>query len=467
MSTQISFFGGVNEIGGNKILIEDKSSDASIFLDFGMNFTKHGEFFEEFIQPRTSNGILDYLEIGLLPKIDGVYRHDLLEFAGITKHDEPIADAIVLSHAHLDHAGHISFVDERIPIYCSEITHSILKALHETQSRSLNSEVIDFKRRPLLNPRDEPVKRDFRLVKKEFSVNGIDIEMIPVDHSVPGACGMIIHTSDKTIAYSGDLRLHGTHGYLTEEFIERLKVTKPDIFLCEGTRIDEMDKHGEAFVKVNSDKAINDVKGLVVADYAWKDTTRFKTFLDIARDSNRKLCISFREAYYIRELRKFIPDLPDINDDDILLYQRKQRTGTYRDTDYDKEERELLNMKNTVRADYVNKHQNEIIMELGYFNLPEFIDIKPNAGSLYIKSASEAFNEEQEFDMERLKRWLDHFKMKYENFHASGHAPAEDLKKVMENSDAKTIMPIHTQHPEMYSTLIKGSARIELPKPSH
>ena len=37
MPLKITFYGGVNEIGGNKILIEDKKSDASFFLDFGMN----------------------------------------------------------------------------------------------------------------------------------------------------------------------------------------------------------------------------------------------------------------------------------------------------------------------------------------------------------------------------------------------------------------------------------------------
>lgn len=467
MSTKITFFGGVNEIGGNKILIEDKASDASIFLDFGMNFTKHAEFFEEFIEPRTGNGLVDYLEMGLLPKVDSVYRPDLLEFAGMKPHEEPLVDAIVLSHAHLDHAGHISFIDERIPIYCSEITHAILKVLHDTQQRSLDSEIIDFKRRPLLDYRVKPIPREFNLVKKTFKINGMDIEMIPVDHSVPGACGMIIHTSDKTIAYSGDLRLHGTLGVLTEEFIEKLKLNKPDIFLCEGTRIDEKDKHGEPFVKVNSDKAISETKGIVTADYAWKDTTRFKTFFEIAKDNNRKFCISFREAYYIRELRKFIPELPDINDPNILLYKRKQRTGTYREADYDTEQRKFLDRENTVTADYVNKNQDEIIIELGYFGLPELIDIKPKVGSLYIKSASEAFNEEQEFDLERLKRWLNHFGLRYENFHASGHAPADDLKKVMEGSGAKVIMPIHTQRPDMFSPLINHSIEIKLPKPSY
>jgi ribonuclease J len=465
--TNITFYGGVNEIGGNKILLEDRKSDASVFIDFGMNFARHGDYFEEFIQPRTSNGIRDYLEMGLIPRIDSVYRRDLLEFAGIKVHDEPLVDALILSHAHLDHAGHISFLDERMPIYCSEITHAILKVLHETQARSLDSEVIDFKKRPLLNSRDEAIPRNFNLVKKNFSVNGIDIEMIPVDHSVPGACGMLIHTSDKTIAYSGDLRLHGTNGHLTEEFIDKVKIAKPDIFLCEGTRIDQTEKHGESFVKEKSDNAISKAKGIVIADYAWKDTTRFQTFFDIAKDNKRKFCISFQEAYYIKELRKLIPSLPDINDPNILLYKKKQRTGTYRDADYGKDEKEFLDKENTVTAEYVNKHQNEVIIELTYFGLPELIDLKPKQGSLYIKSASEAFNEEQEFDIARLKKWLDHFSVNYENFHASGHAPQDDLKKVMEGSNAKKIMPIHTEHPEMYSTVIKHSIDIELPKPSY
>lgn len=66
-------------------------------------------------------------------------------------------------------------------------------------SLNIDSEIIDFKKRPILNPREEAIQRTFNLGNK-FKINGIEIEMIPVDHSVPGACGMIIYASDKTIA---------------------------------------------------------------------------------------------------------------------------------------------------------------------------------------------------------------------------------------------------------------------------
>ena len=40
--TSLTFYGGVNEIGGNKILLEDK--DTKVFLDFGLSFGTRGTF---------------------------------------------------------------------------------------------------------------------------------------------------------------------------------------------------------------------------------------------------------------------------------------------------------------------------------------------------------------------------------------------------------------------------------------
>jgi len=39
----LTFYGGVDEIGGNKVLLGD--GDARVFLDFGQSFTMGCEFF--------------------------------------------------------------------------------------------------------------------------------------------------------------------------------------------------------------------------------------------------------------------------------------------------------------------------------------------------------------------------------------------------------------------------------------
>lgn len=461
--TNLTFYGGVNQIGGNKILIEDRRSDASVFLDFGMNFTEHSRYFEEFIQPRTANGMMDLLELGIIPNIKGIYRHDLLEFARMDKHKEPIVDAVILSHAHLDHAAHISFLDERIPIFCSEITKTILKVLQKVGRRSMEYEVFDFKRRPVLNYRSVAVERKFNTVKGKFNVNGLEMELVPVDHSIPGACGVIIYGSDKTIAYTGDLRMHGTDAHLTEEFVERVKIAKPDLFLCEGTRIDETERNTEAYVKVNSEKAVSEAEGLAIADFAFKDLTRFNTFFEVAKESKRKLAIPFKDAYYVRELAKIISRTPNIKNDDILLYQKKKGSGTYRENDYDDWELEFLDWPNTVKADYIHKHQKEIIVALGYYDMPDLVDLKPNKGSIYIKSASEAHNEEERIDLNRLGNWLSHFGLDYKHVHASGHAPGTDIVKMINEVKPKLLMPIHTEKPDEFSKLVSNKIEIELP----
>jgi ribonuclease J len=76
--TSLTFHGGVNEIGGNKILLEDK--DTRVFLDFGKGFSRRAKYFEEYINP-AANGIEDFLTMRLLPDIKGLYRDDLMKMA--------------------------------------------------------------------------------------------------------------------------------------------------------------------------------------------------------------------------------------------------------------------------------------------------------------------------------------------------------------------------------------------------
>ena len=78
---KLSFCGGANEIGGNKILLED--GDTRIFLDLGMSFNKQTAYRVEYMTPRKPNGTLDFVEFGMLPNLKGIYRKDYAEHDGI------------------------------------------------------------------------------------------------------------------------------------------------------------------------------------------------------------------------------------------------------------------------------------------------------------------------------------------------------------------------------------------------
>lgn len=448
--TSLYFFGGVNEIGGNKILVEDRGT--KVFLDFGKSFGTWGKFFEEFLRPAPSRGIEQFWQTGLLPDLKGVYRPDLLEFAGAPVHKEPSVHAVFLSHAHQDHASYISFLDNRIPVYCSPVTKVVLEAVEAVGTRGLEGEVTDFKPRPLLRKdyRKPPIKRDIRTVQRKVKLDSIEVEFLPVDHSIPGACAMLMHCSDCTIAYSGDLRLHGTFGNMTQEFAEKAALEKPDVFLCEGTRIDSTSDHGEPYVKANASKVIEESKGLVTVDFSWKDTTRFLTLYGIAKDSGRKLLIPFRLAHYIQALKPTFPALPDLKDENLLLFQEKAGSGTYDDADHVQWQREFLRFPNVMRSEQVRERQSEIIACLGYFDMLDLLDIQPKEGSAYIHSLSEPYSEEMEFDAKRCASWLELLKLPHHQIHASGHAPKQYLFRVAETVAAKKLVPIHTEHPEVY-----------------
>lgn len=140
--TSLTFYGGVNEIGGNKILLEDKGT--KIFLDFGKGFSKREKYFEEYLPPRQANGITDFLAMDLIPDIEGVYRDDLMEKAG-RKLVTPDVDAVLLTHAHADHVDYISFLHEKIPIHMGTTCHMLLQAIQDRSSSDFEREVLEYK----------------------------------------------------------------------------------------------------------------------------------------------------------------------------------------------------------------------------------------------------------------------------------------------------------------------------------
>jgi ribonuclease J len=457
---EIKFYGGVDEVGGNRISVEDGPS--RVFLDYGMSFSRNQKFFEEYLKPRyASSGLRDLLRLHLIHNLTGIYRSDLLRLMEMKVHGEPSVNAVLLSHIHLDHSALISLLDERIPIICSETTQAYAKALLDVGTRSLETEVYNFKCRPLFNPRDEPIARQFKLLQsgKEMKIDDMAITPCSVDHSVLGATAYILRTSGGTIVYTGDLRFHGKLAKLSEKFAQTAANAEPDIMLCEGTRIHETENDTEDYVRKNAVKTIQGSKELVIADFAFRDLTRLSTFYEIAKETDRKLVISKKDAYLIEALSKAsdLPfPLPSLKDKNILIYIDRKGTGTYRDKDYDIWERTYLEAANAVRAADIHEEEKQMMIHLTFFDINELIDIDPSPNAIYIHSASEPHNEEQVIDEQRLNNWLDYFEAKKHHYHASGHASGTDLRQLVEQVKPKTLMPIHTEHKELFKEFHKN-----------
>ncbi|MCD6468071.1 MAG: MBL fold metallo-hydrolase [Thermoplasmata archaeon] len=452
----LTFYGGIREIGGNKVLLED--SGTKIFLDFGMSFGRRGLYFEEFLTPRVANGIGDFLAMKLIPDIRGVYREDLLTHMG-RKPEEPEVQGVLLSHAHADHANYISFLHKDIPVYCGETCKHVLEAVNEQSQRSIENEVVDFKLRPLYRRdyRKPPVKRRFKTFRTgdKIRIDSLEIEPVHVDHSVPGAYGFVIHTTEGDVVYTGDLRMHGLHASMTDDFVEAAREAKPRVMITEGTRIDRgRTGESEHRVYVKSKKELFNNSKLSIVDFNFKDVDRFRTFYRISKEVGKKMVISFKHACFLERYHSDSKlQVPDSRDENILLLKPKRLTGTYIDEDYTEPYiKKRLGYPNIVTAEEIRDKPEKYMVVLNFWYFNTLIDLKPDGG-VYIHSLSEPFNEEMQMSFDRMMNWLKFFNLRFVQAHCSGHINGTDLKELIKKVNPKELYPIHTEHPGMFRKL--------------
>ena len=196
--TSITLHGAVGEIGGNKILIEDGST--KLFFDFGLSFGKYGDYFSPYLQPRRWSFIKDYMNLGLLPDLTGLYRQD---YEGRFRESSKEAkyDGVILSHPHLDHAGFVSYLRPEIPIYCSPGCKGILQSFEQTSwgfhEYTRIKEAFKFRESKrdatkMVKDRTSTIPREINLFKPSFKLDEFTIHPFPVDHSVPGSNSFVI-----------------------------------------------------------------------------------------------------------------------------------------------------------------------------------------------------------------------------------------------------------------------------------
>lgn len=432
---RLTFLGGVHEIGGNKILVED-GPDRLLF-DFGPSFSpRFEEFYLNFLQPRSTSPVKDLLEFDLLPRLSGLYSEEALHGADLP-YAPPEVHGVFVSHAHFDHAGHLRLIDPTIPVYLGDGTRTLLDAIETSGSTHYG-------------------EHDYRSLApgRPVRIGHLEVEAFPVDHSVPFAFGYLIRTSAGTVVYTGDYRAHGPRAADTHAFLDAAAAERPIALITEGTRAgpDRRKNFSEQGVRESVDGLLAESDRLAIASCYPRDIDRLTTLYRAAREADRELVVSAKTAHLLATAAPLLDRAAPVpgRSEGLRVYRRPKKT-------YYKWERPFTD--GAVEAAELRDHGARYLLELGLPHFAELIDLRPEPGSPYIHSMSEPFSED-DLDDQVLHNWLEHFGLSFHQFHASGHCSSTELMEVVAKVAPRELVPVHTEHPEAFR---KGPAPVRLP----
>lgn len=510
---EVTVFDGAGCIGGNKVHLsfaDERGKSRGVFFDFGMNYSKMERYYEEFFRPRSNRGIHDLLAMGIVPPL-ACYRHDLIpEDVDRSIARRVTVDALLISHAHMDHVGHAALLDTGIPFACTPMTAAILKSLRDCSKGDVQYDCPYSSIRTPVEKEPRCVSSSRRYMGRDLlltaecssglrelyssipssrsgssrstyipgAIGGLEdldmeVQCFPVDHSVYGAVAFSVNTEEGWVVYSGDLRLHGRNGDETRRFAKEARGLEPRLLIVEGTRTSREDRdESEEMVEENCLRAVSEERGLVVADFGPRNVERLETFRRIASSTGRELVILLKDAHLLESMRK--ADGVD-RMEGVRIYDDLQvREGRHQEEVREEHSHRL------VGADEIADSPGSFILSFSFWDLGRMLDIRTE-GETYIYSSSEAFNEEQQIDFRRLTNWLHRLNMKpvgYQittvagrevpkkvpGYHASGHISAPELLQLVREVRPKAVMAVHTQSPEFFTCLADDGIEVILPE---
>ena len=287
-----------------------------------------------------------------------------------------------------------------------------------------------------------------------MQIGSLEIEMLPVDHSLPGACGYIIYSDEGNIVYTGDIRFHGYNRDESERFVEKAAGCRPKWLLCEGTRIDSNEMDSEQGVKDDIERIVASSKELVFVEHPARDLYRVKSIFDAVKSAGREFIVGLKLVYLIESFS----DLAPFSIDDVKILVPMKRWGllckngieqSMVERDYSVWERDLLFRDNSITYEELKKYPQRYVVSMNMWEINQLIDIRPH-NAVWIKSSCEPFSDEMDIDEERKKNWLEHFGIQLFNAHASGYASGDQICDMIEKITQEHVIPIHTEHPEMF-----------------
>jgi ribonuclease J len=348
-------------------------------FEFGREHAPGASPFAQGIEPRPGRELADLLAVGVAPRVEGVYD-------GVDGRT-----SMFLSHLHLDHTGLVRHVHPDLPLYYPA-------AMEPLRAAAAASGQV-----PWREPAGTPLPDRGRV-----AVGEVEVELVAVDHDVPGAAGFVIRAPDVTIAYTGDNRRHGLHPELTGAYARAARGA--DVLIQEGVSLGwdgERECPSEADVHASFEEALAACAGLAVVNVYPMNRERVAAFGEACRRQGRALLMSPPDAR--------TAGWPDVLDPDAVARARQDPV----------------------------RH----CVQLGFHALPALIDLAPPPGSLYVHSDGAPLGP---FDPAYpvMRAWCAALGLRFVALSSSGHARPADVDLMVREIAPRVVLPVHTTAPD-------------------
>ena len=412
----VTIYRGTKEIGGT--LIELKSENSRILIDAGYPLFLNNQPIGDEVSSFSYDKLL---EVGVLPDIKGLYGWDT-----------PAFDAVIISHAHIDHYGLLHYIHPSIPVYLSKGARKI----------------IDISALFLQTAQPPAGACEFDMYKP-FQIGDFRIMPFLMDHSAFDAAAFEISDREKTIIYTGDFRGHGRKAVCLGRFIDKAR-KGADALLTEGTMLGRQDEEviTEQELEDRLVGKIKDCKGPVLFQSSSQNIDRLVSFYRAAARLNKIFVVDVYTANVLYELRQLgnnhLP-YPSVDYSNIKVFYPFRLTQKI----FNKIGKEYAKRFSPfyIPKDKVKKEQNNIVMAVRP-SMRMDIEMAGIQNGLFVYSLWSGYRD-SEYQKE-FEDYLNRSGFTTEVLHTSGHATISDIRWVISGLAPKQVIPIHTMMPNSF-----------------
>jgi len=417
---------GAKEIGGS--CVEVTAGNTRIILDVGLPLDYPGE--PKGSQPARSHFPSSAAHV---PKVPGLFQ------AG------PAVDAILISHAHADHAGLLNYADPTIPVYCTQGTSKMLLA------GSIFAQQVELEksRQKTITP------------GKPIRIGDFTVTAYSVDHSAFDSAAFLIEADGKRLLYSGDLRLHGRKPGMVKALLAGVAGKPVDALLMEGTHFSGKRDKGctEEQLEDKFTEKIAGCDGLVLANFSPLHVDRLVSFYKATRRAGRTFVLDPYAAFVLHlaagQCRVPTPEAKN----GIRVYYNQHFERTWKKRNLGKIHRMFA--KGRIELEAILSQPDDYVMVCRPSMFKDDFRGTFPPDTVWVYSYWEGYLDRPDSEYPALEASVIKAGGDFVTCHTSGHIFAEDIEKFVKAVNPRHVVPIHTTGRSEFQKRFKNVLAVE------